>query len=147
MIVTVLQDVTALLTPAPAPAFYHAEQFEQNTQDDAVLPLVYLEHPIKGKDVMPQGMPARTNLIAYTVNLFFLDRSELADTIVERQVIIDAMYALKRQFVVRLSNDERVKSVDAVETMEVYNVLDANLDGIWVTLSLTLYDGGGLCLN
>lgn len=143
MIVTVLSETTAALNVTPAPTFYHGEQFEQNTQDDATLPIVYLEHPLKANDkLLPQGQQEPT----YTLNVFFLDRSSLDMTIAQRQVIVDGMHALKRKFIVKLMNDARVKSINSITHVEVYNVLDINLDGLWCTLSLTLYDNASVCL-
>lgn len=148
MIVTVIQNVTAGLTPAPAPTFYHGEQFEMNTYDNTVAStIVYLEHPIRGKDLTPNFSPAMAHSIEYTINLFFLKKSKLSDTIIQRQPIIDAMLALKRQFIIRLCNNSNVKDVTAVEHLEVYNVLDLNLDGIWATITLTLYDKETVCLT
>ena len=146
MIVNVIQSVVASLTPS-APAFYHAEQFEQNLNDDATFPMVYLEHPIKGKDLTPNNSPALAHSIEYTLNIFFLDKTNLDDTILDRQTIIDAMLALKRQFVVRLCNHSAVKTLGVVEHTEVYNVLDLNLDGVWTTLTVTLYDKDAVCLT
>ena len=144
MIVTILQETTSALNFTPSPTFAHGEQFEQNTQDDTTLPLVYLEHPLRAKDaILPQGQQEPT----YTLNLFFLNRSNLDDTINERQQIVDSMHALKREFIIRLKNDPRVKSLDSLSHVEVYNVLDLNLDGVWCTLSATLYDGASVCLQ
>jgi hypothetical protein len=147
MIVTVIQNVTASLTPSPAPTFYHGEQFEMNTHDEVSQKIVFLEHPIRGKDLTPNVSPAMAHSIEYTINLFFLDKSNLSDTIIQRQPIIDAMLALKRQFIIRLCNNPNVKDVTAVEHLEVYNVLDLNLDGIWATITLTLYDKESVCLT
>lgn len=142
MIVTILQQITQAVNFTPQPTFAHGEQFEQNTHDDTTLPLVYLEHPLKAKDtILPQGQQEPT----YTLNLFFLNRSNLDDTINERQPIVDSMHALKRKFIVKLLNDSRVKSIDSLSHVEVYNVLDLNLDGLWCTLTLTLIDGASVC--
>jgi hypothetical protein len=144
MIVTVLSDITGSLSTLPAPTFYHAEQYEQNVNDEASLPLIYLEHPVKATDtILPQGGQEPT----YTVNLFFLDKSNLSDDISTRQVIVDAMYAIKREFIIRLNQDSRVKAIKSVSYLEVYNVLDINLDGLLVTLVVTLNDGAPVCLT
>lgn len=147
MIVTILADTTAAISGANAPTFYHAEQFEQNYNDDATLPMVYLEHPIKGADkILPQGNQETT----YTLNIFFLDKTGtdgLAETILAKQTTIDAMHELKRQFIIRLRADSRVKEITGSTHVEIYNLLDLNLDGLWLTLTVITTDTAPVCLT
>lgn len=147
MIVTIIADTTAAIGGTPAPTFYHAEQFEQNYNDDATLPMIYLEHPIKGADtILPQGNQETT----YTLNIFFLDKTGtdgIAETILTKQTTIDAMHALKRKFILRLRNDSRVKEIKGSTHTEIYNLLDLNLDGLWLTLTVVTLDTAAVCLT
>lgn len=146
-IITIIQSC-ALAVNVPSiptgPFFAHSEQHEFNLSDDVSLPIIYLEHPIKGVDrYLPQGNAETT----YTLNIFLLDKSNLDDLITQRQLIIDKMHKIKRQFILRLRQHVDVISIGSLTHMEVYNLLDLNLDGLWLTLTLTLTDKDAVCLT
>jgi hypothetical protein len=147
-IVSIIQSCVSAINVTPTlptdPFFAHSEQYEFNLADDTSLPIVYLEHPVKGNDkILPQGNCETT----YTINVFILDKSNLEDLITQRQVIIDNMHIIKRQFILRLRQHADVKDINSVSHVEVYNVLDMNLDGLWLTISVTLLDNAPVCLT
>lgn len=143
MIVTVIHNaVNALSTVC---SFFHGEKWEQNLQDEqAVFPLVMLEHPVTSTDeIVGQGNYPTT----YDLTIFFSNKSKLSDFQTDRQPNIDAMLALKREFLLRLNQDPAVDKIISSKTTELINVFNLNLDGILLKLSVKLRDIAPVCLS
>ena len=99
-----------------------------------------------GKLLMECG--ADTNRIIeekYKLILYFFDKSQLDLTALQQNVIAENMRTLRREFLLELSKDEKVKLISSLSTENVFNALDANVTGCRLFLDLTLYPDEKVC--
>jgi len=124
-------------------AFSHGEKWEQNLQDEnTIFPLIVLDHPITGKDkILPQGNQETT----YSLGIFFCNRSSLDYTQAQHQVILDAMYLIKREFVTRCHNSSLFKGISSVKTTELINQWDLNVTGVFMNFDIEVSDHAATC--
>lgn len=142
MISIIRAIVAALVGP---PEFYHGtSQWQNLNADKADLDdgIVYLDEPITSDDDLTQGGYIEE---AYPLRLMFLKKSKLDWTPTQHQVIISEMRTLRRKFLNKLQDDAGVRYVSDVVTTDVMNVLDANLSGVLVEVTVTPFNSESAC--
>src|SRR4051812_29945841 len=122
MIVAIIEKLVLALSNNAR--FYYGEQWENNViADDAKLPIVFLDAPVRGKDrVLPQGNVETT----YDVVLFFFEKSNLDDLQPDRKANLAKAYNAKKEFLIRAQNEPEINEILAGETTELYNVFNRN---------------------
>lgn len=140
--IDIVSENVALLS-IPAPGFATSETWEQNLNDSATLPLVFLERPLIEKGhLLPQGNPEGT----FPLSIYFIgNRSDLEAKQSDIEATLSAMRALKRKFLILLHRDTRVKEVRDYNTVEVANFLDLNAPAIWLKVDILIDDGFPVC--
>lgn len=147
-IVTVIETVVATLDPEAQ--FIHGRKGWQNLKaDEATYPVAYLDEPITSNDTYHQGGLVDN---AYPLRMMFLDQSQKDFTPAQHREIIDRMRTMSRQFILTLkqqknSNLEHIfKSIDTVQTTDVYEVFDVILSGVIVTFTATPLNSDSVCV-
>ena len=99
--------------------------------------------------------------VEYQLRLFFLDETNVKDFYTEdhRDQVVLPMQELAKEFIRTANRDRRFKTVDQY-TMKTFsrfgverdngvfqNILDANLSGVEVTMSLVKYKDGCTCFK
>ena len=141
-ITTFLDGIIAKLG-SPAPTFEIGVKSWQNViADNAVLPIIFLDEPIKSEDVIKSNRIIEEK---YKLILYFFDKSQLDLTALQQNVIAENMRTLRREFLLELSKDEKVKLISSLSTENVFNALDANVTGCRLFLDLTLYPDEKVC--
>lgn len=141
-ITTFLDGIIAKLG-SPVPTFEIGVKSWQNViADNAVFPIIFLDEPIKSEDTIKSNRIIEEK---YKLILYFFDKSNLDLTALQQNVIAENMRTLRREFLLELSKDEKVKSISGLNTENQFNVLDCNLTGCRLFLDLILYPDENVC--
>ncbi len=141
--ISIIRAIVASLTGPPV--FYHGTSKWQNLNaDKADLDdgIVYLDEPITSDDDLTQGGYIEE---AYPLRLMFLKKSKIDWPPTQNKVIISEMRTLRRKFLNKLQDDAGVRYVSDVVTTDVMNVLDANLSGVLVEVTVTPFNSESAC--
>lgn len=143
MIVDVIKEVAMALSQNPS--FFHGEKWEQNLQDEQTrFPLVMLDHPILAKDRMLNSGNAETT---YNLSILFGNKIPYDAIQDQRQPNLDAMYDMKREFIIRLGKHPLVADLINATTLEVFRLKDLSVDGLYLQLGVILVDDKAVCLT
>jgi hypothetical protein len=137
-------------------SFGHTQQSVQNINADQIsLPVVFLNMPVKYKPVI-----TNTGFIKYTFQceVWFLYKSNIDDggglnesgeTIAEQQQIeiFNKALAAQRQFLNLLQKSTDVKDYSAGDAIQVQHVFDADLSGVYSTVTIEPLDYSGVCTD
>lgn len=112
--------------------------------DDEILPVVYLDEPIKSKFVV--GISGVLQEV-FDITLFVLHKSQLDWTPQQHGEVIELARQEARALITLINNSDSVKSFSEVNVLEAKNVLNANLSGVMLTASISFYNNNSVCLN
>jgi hypothetical protein len=126
-------------------SFLHSERDWQNLRaDEKVFPAVFLDMPVKST---PKILGGGAFERSYNVVVLFLYKSNLDDNEDQRYLSLKKAEAAQREFLLLLDNDDdNVKSFNALESFQVMNIFDANLDGIVQPFNIIPRNSDGVCL-
>lgn len=125
-----------------SPLFYSGFKSYQNLQDVEQFPVIYLDEPLTSIDELKQTGYIQA---VYQVDMFFGNKTELDNTQLEHDVVINAMRELARQFIIACQNDERIRFIKNAKRTNIINLFDLNLSGCFLTIELTPYNDDGRC--
>lgn len=136
--------VSAMAANGDSFTFLHSEKNWQNLEaDEATLPAVYLDMPIKYKPViLTGGVFSR----AYVCVVLFLYKSELDNDPDEQYINYAKAEAAQREFQLLCENDIDIKSIVVGDCYQILNLFDCNLDGVVMPFTLTPRNSDGVCL-
>lgn len=141
--VELIQEITEGLTEVKA--FIHGTRSWQNLISEKSifgLPAVYLDEPLISNDtIMKSGYVQES----YPLKMFFLDKSELSWTPDQHQEVIVSMRTLRRKFLAKMMSDERIREVNYVRTTDVMNILDHNLSGCLLEITVVPFNSDPNC--
>lgn len=146
-IITIIESVVNDLDSKPS-FFYGQKGWVNLKADKPEFPAVMLIEPITSSDTFHQGGMVDSD---YDVYMLFLDDSPLDDTPEQKRVVVDAMRALRREFILKLklvkdsSRTHVFKSITNVRTTDTYNELDRNASGVGVSFTATPLNGDSVC--
>lgn len=149
----VIQDFVAnqvgLLTvegssPAQAPTFIHGNEGWQNLLADEVMnDIIFLDEPVSSNDTYAQGGLLTE---AYALSLLFLTKSELDYTPEQHKPLIARMRRLRLAFIQALSRSGLLLNKNyQLKTIDVVNVLNVNMTGCLVSITITPIDPQPRC--
>lgn len=150
-IITIIESIVDDIPSKPN--FIHGQKGWQNVEsDESAFPAIYLEEPLTSDDTFHQGGLVEES---YPLQMMFLDKTELDQTPEQLRPIVDAMRALRRQFIIRLKtkkntngeNIVRPELVTNIRTIDVYNVFDVNISGVIVTFNVTPLNSDSVCVS
>jgi hypothetical protein len=126
-------------------SFLHSEKDWQNLNgDEAILPAVYLDMPIKYRTkTSVTGYKEKT----YILMLLFLFKSELDDEPSQQEQTFLKAENAQQQFEIILDNDaDNISTWTSGECMQVLNLFDCNMSGVLMPLEITLRNNDSVCL-
>ena len=124
--------------------FLHSEtEFQNMISDDAILPCVYLDMPMKYKPVFVQGGHYQ---MTYICNILVLFKSELGDNDSQQETIFVKAQNVVKQLLISLENDDdNVRDLVIGEVLQVQNLFDTNMSGAVLPFSLRIINYDGVC--
>lgn len=127
------------------PRLHSATDWEQNVKaDDVSYPCVWLHRPTPYRPTKIGKFATRQEV--YDVKMFFCDSSRPTFVQTEHDEIVEEQRLVVNNFLATL---EAHPSVDVivgdVKCMDIFNLTDKNLTGIWVEFSLRLNIDEGIC--
>lgn len=151
-ILDIISENALMITLGTSPQtyckYYSSEKWEHNLLDDPNnFPLMFMLRPLteSGK-IHSQGNPESTYACLF---FFFSGAVELnAPQSVKDPLLSDAI-EMKRQFVIRLNNDSRIKKLSDYTCDEILEDPDFDINpcGVVLKLSVTIDDAASVCLT
>ncbi len=151
-ILDIISENALMITLGTSPQtyckYYSSEKWEHNLLDDpANFPLLFMLRPIteSGK-IHPQGNPESTYAFLF---FFFSGTVELNAPQSDKDPLLSAAIEMKRQFIIRLNNDGRIKKLGDYSCDEILEDpdFDVNPCGVVLKISVTVDDSNAVCLE
>ncbi len=136
----VSENVAAITNP---PTYSTSEQWEENLNDNTVLPHVFLERPLRstGK-ITVSGHPQEV----FDLDLFFCGaKHRLDDPEYKLEDSLKVARELLRQFLMKLSRDGRIIADIKFTTVEQTNFLDINAAVIYANVKIVVDNIDAIC--
>lgn len=123
---------------SPAPTFIYGTKSWQNlVADNSVLPVVFLDEPVKSNDTIKAGGYIEES---YPLTFLFLDKTEMDYIPAQHDTVINSMRILRREFIIALENNENTQGLRNIITTDVMNIFDCNLSGVLLQLTYVPYN-------
>ena len=137
MIVDLIKSVSDSMTPSNSLSwlFSDGELYELNEDGGAenfLRPFFMLVHPVVAKDEFGTYVDVTT----FTLKIFLLQQSNLADKQSARNVILARMYSAKNELKAKLNALAEVDQVVGFVSQEVFNAFDNNFDGLELDVAI-----------
>jgi hypothetical protein len=145
---SVLEEITALLIPPTS--FFNGLPSDQNLNAEVVIfPAVFNTEPLESEHLVTASMNLKAT---YPLTLYFLSNDALEDTQKQHDVIIYEQRAQAKKFIMQLLayrvNADAilyVNEITAIKMTNVINILDQNLTGIMLEMSVEIIDQETVC--
>lgn len=120
-------------------SFAHSEQEWQNIHaDNAALPVVYLDMPIKFRPVILKSGAIENEYIC-VITILYKDR--IGSSPEDKYEILKKAHIAQRQLQLILNNNkDDIKQLTVGECYELLNLLDADLSGVAMPLQIKIRD-------
>lgn len=147
MIQEIISDIVAQLivpgsSPQIAPKYVHGWGGWQNLEVDEVTnDIVILDEPVQSVDKSVGNILRES----YLPTLFFFTKSELEFTPDQHLPLINAMRTQRKRFIKLLESDTRIMGVSDIKTTDLVNVMDSNLTGVQLSLTVIIKDNVSSC--
>lgn len=130
-------------SPPVAPTFIHGNKGWQNLLADEVQnDIIFLDEPVTSNDNYRQSGLLEES---YNLSLVFLTKSELDFAPEQQKPLIARMRRLRLAFLNKLSRTNLRNTNFNVRTIDVVNILNVNLTGVIVMLTITPIDPQPQC--
>lgn len=126
-------------------SFYHGrEDFQNLIADEESLPALYLDQPITTNYNLSES---GYTVASYPIKMMLMYKSELDWTPIQHDTnCITPAEAKLREFINRSNNHTSIESITAISSIEFINLLDVNVSGVSLDITLTLRNNYSVCV-
>lgn len=143
---TIVEYIETIAT-ALGMTFVHGTKAWQNLNDEKTEGengFLYLDEPITSNDTLHQSGFIEA---AYPLKMLFLKKNNLGDDPDALQTPIQAMRTQARKAIITMQNDkDNVRFVTNASRVDVMNVMDMNLSGCILEVTVTPRDNSSICV-
>lgn len=142
-IVSLINTVAVAITGTPT--FIHGDKGFQNLQDDINIEsgVVFLDEPITSNDTLKKSGYLEES---YPLRILFAKKSKMDYTPEQHQVLIQECREMRREFIVLLSDNENIRSIEpTMKTTDIINLFDINLSGVYLELTVLPNNNAANC--